>query len=127
MLNTKKLLTKVLALCDGLVATKEFTSQQVSIAAGGTATVTIDCTKSGYAPIGLKHLQNNNGSTVIINGYWWNGDTLSVYNRNISSGAITNLKVVCTVTYVKTTVGGVIRQLLSRFNVISFGKGVAVC
>lgn len=87
-----------------LITTQSFSSNTTDIAPNGVATIQIDCAKDGYTPIGVKHLQNNVGGSVVVNGYWWSGTTLFINNKNITSLTASSVQVVCTITYAKTAV-----------------------
>lgn len=77
-------------------------TERKTVASQGSITSTIDCSKTGYTPIGILQLQNNSGSTIVINGYWFSGSILNIYNKNISSSQITDFYNIATVCHAKT-------------------------
>ena len=82
---------------------KKTVSVQGDVAAGGSATFDLNFGLSNdYTPIGIIHLQNNSGFSLFINGYWWNGNTLRVYNRSFGTATITTV-VMATAIFARST------------------------
>lgn len=76
---------------------------QGDVTAGGSATFDLNFGLSNdYTPIGIIHLQNNSGFSIFINGYWWNGNTLRVYNRSFGTATITTV-VMATAVFARST------------------------
>ena len=89
------------ALNDATMFISKNVSEQGNIAANSSTTFDLNFGLSGYTPIGIVHLQNSSGYTVNVNGYWWDGNTLHVYNRNYGTTAIT-ITVMATVIFAKS-------------------------
>ena len=65
-------------------------SSNYSISGQVSIEITIDFEAVGYSPIGITRLQNNHGSYILLNGYWWTKDSnnhniLHIYNLSLSA------------------------------------------
>lgn len=97
MLNTKKLLTKVLAWIPGFT-TDSKTSGSVTVSALGAETVTISISKTGWVPLGIIGITKagaGNGSLTFTAFYISGNDAVvSFYNTANASRTFTVTAVV---------------------------------
>ena len=97
MLSTKKLLYKICeAINSKYVFETHSSSAATSVNAGASATVTIDCAKTGYTPIAFAGIAKGGGANGVcaITAFYLDGNNAKVSLHNPSS---TNASVSVTV------------------------------
>lgn len=75
----------------GLIVASVSSTSATSVAANGYASATVDCSKSGYTPIGVVGIHKTGSASgySVPSNYYFNGNTLTVELRNTSSSAAT--------------------------------------
>lgn len=92
------------ATFNDLIIRKTYQSSNVNVPASGGINIPVTASVEGYTPLAITRLQNNRGSLVIANGYYWssNGTILNVYNKNTSSTQQTGVYVIVDIVYIRS-------------------------
>ena len=93
---------KSIANLKDLIIRRTFQSENVNIPANGGTGITVEAAVPGYTPLAITRLQNNRGSLVIANGYYWSGGNLVAYNKNTANTQQTGVYVIVDIVYIRS-------------------------